>query len=164
MNRTIKRLLFGGPGSSKVGDVGLLVLRIGAGGMMAIGHGMGKVIGDGRFGPPPEFVEGLAKMNVPAPTLAAWCAALAEFLGGALLAIGLLTRPAALALTINMAVAAFVAHATAPWFMSGTGPAKEPALLFLVPFIALLLMGPGRYSIDRAIAGRSGEARGFDAA
>jgi putative oxidoreductase len=134
--------------------------------MMAIGHGMSKMFGDGRFGPDPQFAEGLAKMNVPAPTLAAWCAALAEFVGGALLAVGLLTRPAALALTINMAVAAFVAHASAPWFMSGQGPAKEPALLFLMPFIALLLTGPGRFSIDRAIAGagRSGEARGSGAA
>jgi putative oxidoreductase len=134
--------------------------------MMAFGHGMGKVIGEGRFGPPPQFVEGLAKMNVPAPTVAAWCSALAEFVGGALLAIGLLTRPAALALTINMLVAAFVAHASAPWFSTGTGPAKEPALLFLVPFVALLMTGPGRYSIDRLIAGagRAGEARGFDVA
>jgi len=103
---------------------------------------------------------------VPAPTVAAWCSALAEFVGGALLAIGLLTRPAALALTINMLVAAFVAHASAPWFSTGTGPAKEPALLFLVPFVALLMTGPGRYSIDRLIAGagRAGEARGFDVA
>jgi putative oxidoreductase len=76
---------------------------------------------------------------------------LAEFVGGILIAIGLATRPAALALTFNMAVAAFVAHRSDPLFMGG-GAAKEPALLYLIPFAALVLTGAGRYSIDRIIA------------
>ena len=154
MKSTMKNLLFGGPGSaSPVGDVGLLLLRL-VGLMMAIGHGMSKIIGDGRFGPPEQVVAGVQKMGFPAPTAFAWGAALAEFLGGILIALGLLTRPAALALAFNMAVAAFVAHGGDPLFMSGKGAAKEPALLYLIPFAALALTGAGRYSIDRLIAAR----------
>jgi putative oxidoreductase len=151
MKATLKNLIFGGPGSaSRVGDAGLLLLRL-TGLMIAIGHGMSKVIGEGRFGPPEQLVAGVTKMGFPVPTAFAWGAALAEFVGGILIAIGLATRPAALALTFNMAVAAFVAHRSDPLFMGG-GAAKEPALLYLIPFAALVLTGAGRYSIDRIIA------------
>ena len=149
-----RNLLFGGPGSaSAVGDLGLLVLRVGVGLMMAIGHGKSKMFGAGGFGPPAQLVEGVEALGFPG--FFAWLVALAEFGGGILLALGLLTRPAALALSFNMAVAAFMAHGKHPWFMSGTGPAKEPALLYLVPFIAVMLMGAGRYSLDRLVSRRT---------
>jgi putative oxidoreductase len=154
MKSAVKNLFFGGAGSaSRAGDVGLLVLRL-VGLLMAIGHGMSKLIGEGRFGPPEQLVAGVEKMGFPMPTAFAWAAALAEFVGGILIALGLLTRPAALALAFNMAVAAFVAHGGDPLFMGGKGAAKEPALLYLIPFAALALTGAGRYSIDRFIAAR----------
>ena len=153
MKSTMKNLLFGGAGSaSRAGDVGLLLIRL-VGLLLAIGHGMSKIFGEGRFGPPDQLVAGVEKMGFPMPTAFAWAAALAEFVGGILIALGLLTRPAALALAFNMAVAAFVAHGGDPLFM-GTGAAKEPALLYLIPFAALALTGAGRYSIDRLIAAR----------
>jgi len=31
---------------------------------------------------------------------------------------------------------------------------KEPALLYFLPFLTLLLTGPGRFSLDRAILGK----------
>jgi putative oxidoreductase len=152
MKSTLKNLIFGGAGSaSRVGDVGLLLLRL-VGLMIAIGHGMSKVIGEGRFGPPEQLVAGVTKMGFPMPTAFAWAAALTEFVGGIFIAVGLATRPAALALAFNMAVAAFVAHRTDPLFMGGAGAAKEPAVLYLLPFAALALTGAGRYSIDRFIA------------
>ena len=46
-----------------------------------------------------------------------------------------------------MAVAAFVVHAGDPWTL-GAGRSKEPALLYLFPFLALALTGPGRFSLD----------------
>ena len=152
MKSNLKNLIFGGSGSaSRAGDVGLLLLRL-VGLMMAMGHGMSKLIGEGRFGPPEQFVAGVEKLGFPAPTAFAWAAALAEFVGGILIAIGLLTRPAALALAFNMAVAAFLQHGGDPLFMGGGGAAKEPAVLYLLPFAALALTGAGRYSIDRFIA------------
>lgn len=160
MNSTIKNILFGGPGAAaRIGDVGLLVLRV-VGLMIAFGHGMSKLIGEGRFGPPDQFVAGVQKLGFPAPTAFAWAAALAEFAGGLLIALGLLTRPAALMLAFNMAVAAFLQHGGDPLFMGGGGGSKEPALLYLIPFAALALTGAGRYSIDRAIAARRGGRSG----
>jgi putative oxidoreductase len=147
MNRNLKSFLVGGAGSSAVGDVGLLILRIGIGGMMALGHGWGKIFGDSGFGPSQQLIGGVRAMGFPAPTLFAWLAALAELAGAIMVAFGILTRPAALALTFNMMVAAFVAHGKHPLFMAG-GAAKEPALLYAIPFLALVFLGAGRYSVD----------------
>ena len=153
MSKTIKSLLLG-PGSSLPGDLGLLILRAGVGLMIAFGHGRGKLFTDGRLGPSDQFISGVAKMGMPMPTVFAWCAALAEFLGGLLLALGLLTRPAALALTINMLVAIVGVHLHDPVFKGDVPGYKEPALLYLLPFLTLLLTGPGRFSLDRAILGK----------
>jgi putative oxidoreductase len=155
MKNLLKNLLFGGPGAgSVIGDFGLAILRIGIGLMMALGHGYGKVFHDGALGPPQMLVDGVTAMGFPAPYAFAWCAALAEFAGALLLAVGLFTRPAALALTFNMGVAAFVVHRADPLFMTGQGASKEPALLFLLPFVFLLFAGAGRFSLDRLIGGR----------
>jgi putative oxidoreductase len=148
MTGYLRKFFIGGPGAAtRVGDIGLLLARVSLGAMMAIGHGYGKVWHDGTFGPPQMMIDGVAQMGLPMPTLMAWLAAAAEFLGAILLALGLLTRPAALMLVINMSVAAFVAHGGDPWFMGG-GRAKEPALLYLIPFALFLFTGAGRFSID----------------
>src|SRR5688500_5276484 len=115
MANVIRRFLFGGPGAeTRFGDIGLLLLRVGSGGLMVYAHGLSKVYSEGSIGIPGQLVEGVKKLGFPAPTAFAWAAALTEFLGGILLALGLMTRPVALALTFNMAVAAFMAHRTDP--------------------------------------------------
>lgn len=114
----------------------LLVARLLFGGLMAFTHGLGKL-------PPPDMmVEGLGAMGLPMPGPMAWAAALAEFAGGVLIAVGLLTRPAALLWLITMAVAAFVAHAADP-----IGK-KELALLYLGFSVVLLGSGAGKFSLD----------------
>lgn len=146
--KAIKRMLFGGDGAAtRFGDIGLTLLRAAVGLGIAIGHGYGKVFGDDGFGPSKEFISGVVEMGFPAPMLFAWMAALTEFLGGLLVAAGLLTRPAAFFLAGNMAVAAFIAHKDAPFWAAG-GPNKEFALLFFVPFVMLIFTGAGRYSVD----------------
>jgi putative oxidoreductase len=161
MGNPIKDFLFGGAGAAtRFGNIGLLILRAGFGLAIAIGHGMGKVYSNGSIGPSDQFVNGVKGMGFPAPTAMAWMAALTEFLGGILLAAGLLTRPAAIALVFNMGVAAFVAHKDAPLF--GPPPNKEYALLFLVVFLAFVFTGAGRYSIDRFLR-KSSSPRGFPA-
>lgn len=139
---TARSLVFGSGDTSPATDLGLLVLRLGAGLTLAFAHGLGKL--------PPSagFVEGTAEMGFPVPTLFAWAAALSEFAGGLLVAVGLLTRPAALFVVITMAVAAFVRHAGDPF------SDVERALLFLVAFLAILLAGAGRYAVDRFFAPR----------
>lgn len=160
MPKFLRDFLFGGAGAaSPLGDLGLLLGRVSIGLMMLVGHGMAKLWGSHGFGPPQMMVDGVKEMGLPAPLLMAWLATLAETMCAGLVALGLLTRPAALALVINMSVAAFVAHAQDPLFFTG-GRAKEMALLYLFPFLMFLLAGAGRFSIDRLIH-RADTRRGF---
>jgi putative oxidoreductase len=119
--------------------------------MMSLGHGRAKLWHDGAFGVADQFIQSTAKMGFPAPTFFAWCAALTEFAAGLLLAIGLFTRPMALFLVINMSVAAFVALLHAPLIASGSGPAKEAAIMYLLPFLLFTVIGAGHFSADAMI-------------
>ena len=123
-------------------DLALTLLRVFIGLTMAFSHGLGKM-------PPPDMlIGGLESMGFPAPVFFAWCASLAELVGGIFLAIGLLTRPSALFVVITMAVAAFVAHAADPF------EKKEMALLYLFAALFFVLHGAGRWSVDHLITRR----------
>jgi putative oxidoreductase len=67
----------------------------------------------------------------------------AEFLCSILVMIGLATRLAVIPLMITMLTATLYAHADDPF------STKEKPLLFFVVFAFLLVLGSGRYSIDR---------------
>ncbi len=137
-------------------SIGLLILRIGVGGYM-LSHGWGKfqMVLDGNyamFGDPIGI----------GPHASLILTAFAEFACAALVVVGLGTRLAAIPLVIAMGVAAFVAHGADPWsmetaairFMSGESESwgsKEPALLFLIPFLAIAFTGPGRYALDTLV-------------
>lgn len=132
----------GAEGRSALLDFALLLLRAVAGAGLALGHGLGKLpVSD-------QLVSGVAQMGFPAPVVFAWAAALAESVGGALLAIGLLTRPAALSILCTMGVAFFVVHGADPF------QAKEKAMLYGIIALAFLLAGAGRYSFDALIRRR----------
>lgn len=130
--------------SPALDDLAKLMVRVAAGGFLAM-HGLAKLRG-GVEG----FANGLAEKGFPMPTAFAWMATLSELVGGALLVIGLLARPAALTLTITMVVAVVTTHAhQAKQVGSGGGVGFEyPALLALV-FFGFVLTGPGRFSLDQ---------------
>lgn len=144
--------------------VGLLILRVGTGGFM-LTHGWGKLqmVLDGKLS---EFPDPIG-IGGPASLL---MVTFAEFVCAGLIVIGLLTRLAAIPPVIAMAVAAFVVHSADPWtmqtaaerFFAGESQfpaAKQGALMFLIPFLALVFTGPGAFSVDRLIwRRRSGAA------
>jgi len=66
---------------------------------------------NGKVPPQEGFVGRVGGMGFPAPLLFAWLAAFAEFAGGILIAIGLLTRPISLLVFLHFVVVVFVAHA-----------------------------------------------------
>ncbi|MDO1514521.1 DoxX family protein [Maribacter confluentis] len=117
-------------------DVGLAFFRIAVSAMM-LTHGLPKfqklISGNFEFGDP----IGIGA----APSL--FLAVIGEFICPLLIIIGFKTRLSAIPAAITMAVAAFIAHGADPF---GT---KEKALLYLVAFITLVLVGPGKYSIDK---------------
>lgn len=124
---------------SVAANLGLLGLRAFAGFALMYGHGLRKM-------PPSEgFIQGAADMGFPLPVVFAWAAALSEVVGGALLALGLATRPAAFFIACTMATAAFIRHAPDP--VSG----KELSLLFFFTALLFLTVGGGRFSLDRLI-------------
>ncbi len=97
----IRNLLLGGAGAATAaGDAGLLLLRLFGGLALALAHGIGKLPPTDRF---IGMVDALG--FVPAP-LWATLSGIAEFGGGLLIAAGLLLRPAARLVLVNMLVAA----------------------------------------------------------
>lgn len=148
--RTILRDIFigGAGGRTTLADAGLLVLRVFAGLAMAFGHGLAKVKD------PSGIIKGAGGLGFPAPTFFGWMAAVSEFLGGILLALGLFTRPAAFLVACTMATAAFMAHAKDPFAR------KEMALLYLAIAVMFMLTGSGRFGLDAPLRGLLGRRRG----
>ena len=121
-------------------DLGLLLLRI-ALGTVFIMHGGQKLLGLG-----PTAVAGfLGTLGVPFPALNAWLVIAAELGGGLALLTGALTRLAGLATAFTMVVAIATVHGANGFFL----PAGfEFVLTLLLASVAVVLTGPGAYSID----------------
>lgn len=130
----IKKHLF-----SAKADFGLLMLRLTAGGMMFWFHGKDKLINFGDkmdsfrdpIGLGSEFSLGLAVF--------------AEVFCALAVVIGLLTRLTAIPLVILLLTAAFVVHGDDPWSK------QEFALVYAIPFFALIFTGAGKYSVDNML-------------
>ncbi len=127
---------------------GLLLLRVVVG-LAFVGHGSQKLFGwFGGHGP--KGTAGfMSSLGFRSPALMALAAGLSELGGGLLLALGLLTPAAALALTVVMLNAIATVHWT-KGFWNGNG-GYELNLTFLTVAIAVAATGPGRFSLDRAI-------------
>ena len=72
-----------------------------------------------------------------------------ETLGGALILVGLFTRPMAFILCGEMAVAYFKQHAPNGFWPIANG--GELAVLYCLIFLMLLSAGPGPWSLDRIV-------------
>jgi len=81
-------------------------------------------------------------------------AGILELVGGALLVLGLFTRPVAFILSGEMAFAYFMAHASADTVLLPLLNRGEPAVLFCFIFFYLVFAGGGAWSVDRMIAKR----------
>lgn len=76
-----------------------------------------------------------------------------ELVGGILLAIGLFSRPVAFILSGDMAVAFFYMHFPRGWLPILNG--GDLAVLFCFSFLYLWVAGPGPWSVDALMGGRS---------
>jgi putative oxidoreductase len=113
----------------------LSLLRIVAG-LLFMQHGAQKLFG--ALGATPVHLLSLAGL-----------AGVLEFFGGALVALGLFTRPAAFVLSGEMAFAYFLAHAPrGPWPILNGG---DLAILYCFAFFYLSAAGGGAVSLDRLI-------------
>ena len=117
----------------------LAVLRI-VTALLFLEHGTQKLFGF----PPPVGGTG------PAMFALVWFAAVLELVGGALLLVGLFTRPVAFILAGEMAFAYFLAHAPRNVFPALNG--GDAAILYCFIFLYLTVAGPGTWSVDRSRA------------
>ena len=130
-------------------DLGLLLLRLGMGGMFLFVHGGPKLLG----GPEMWAKVGAATQHLGMhflPMMWGFLAACAEGLGGLCLMLGIFTRPAAALMAITMAVATMT-HLTQGDGVQVASHAIEAGLVF----IGLLVTGPGEYSVERTFFSRS---------
>lgn len=74
-------------------------------------------------------------------------AGLIEVIGGALIAVGFFTRPAAFISSGMMAVAYWMAHAPSSFFPTNNG--GDAAVLFCFVFLYLVFAGPGAWSVNK---------------
>ena len=131
--------------SNKLKDIGLLIVRLGIGLTFIIVFGYEKLMAG------TEMWKGLGKAmgNLGItwyPELWGFLSMTAELLGGILLVLGLLFRPAAFLMAFNMFVAMMFHFSIADqWMVVAT-----PIMLMFV-FIGLMLIGPGAYSLDEVI-------------
>lgn len=72
--------------------------------------------------------------------------ALIELIGGALVAVGLFTRPAALLMSGQMAVAYFMFHFPKSFFPSLNG--GDAAVLYCFIFLYIVFAGAGAFALD----------------
>ncbi|MGB2759868.1 MULTISPECIES: DoxX family protein [Maribacter] len=117
-------------------DIGLAFFRIAVSAMM-LTHGLPKfqklISGDFQFADPIGIGE--------TPSL--FLAVIGEFICPILVIIGFKTRLSAIPTAITMAIAAFLIHGADDF---GT---KEKAVFYLVSFVTISLLGPGKFGIDR---------------
>ena len=117
----------------------LSILRIVAA-LIFFEHGSQKLLGF----PPTD--------HPPAVLSLSWIAGALELVGGALLALGLFTRPVAFVLAGEMAVAYWLAHAPRSFFPVLNG--GDAAILYCFVFLYLAFAGGGPWSVD-ALRARS---------
>lgn len=134
----------------RAADIALLLLRLTLAVVMWP-HGAQKALG--LFGGPglAGIVAGLGHAGIPAPL--AYVVVAVEFLGPIALALGVLTRLAALGIAIDMTVAAVMFHAQNGFFMNFGGKQAGEGVEFFILMagigLALTIAGPGRFALLR---------------
>jgi putative oxidoreductase len=142
-----RHIFFGGAGGgSRLADFGLLILRVYTGVVFVVMHGWVK------FQNPSQIMQGTEAMGFPAPKVFGGMAIFSELVGGALLALGLATRPAAFLIASTMTVAFVKAH-------DGSLKAGELAATYLAVAICLMFTGAGRYGVDTVLRRRGGRKK-----
>ncbi|RXJ98855.1 GntR family transcriptional regulator [Arcobacter sp. CECT 8986] len=122
-------------------DLGKLLLRLTLAVLMLF-HGYAKI----KYGV--SFVEGLLIKN-NMPSFLAYGAYIGEVLAPILIIIGYKTRLCALVIIINMIVAIFLAHPADMLKLSQVGaPLLETIYLYIFGYIAVILLGAGKISVD----------------
>lgn len=126
-------------------DVADLLFRLLVG-LLFVPHGFAKLFTNTEF-----FLKFFGGLGLNPPIFFTYFIGSLEFFGGIAVALGLLTRPLAFMLFIDMTVAAYLVHLPRGW--SGPGGAEYVVTLAVISLV-LAMRGSGRFSVDRMVIGR----------
>ncbi|QKJ87210.1 DoxX family protein [Paramixta manurensis] len=123
-------------------DFGKLVLRL-TFGILLLFHGAAKI---------EHGVGWIARLLTAHgfPTFIAWGAYIGEVVAPAMIIIGLLTRPAAFIIAVNLAVATLLVKTGAIWSRTDVGAwALETEALYFFGGLVIMFLGAGKYTLIR---------------
>ena len=133
--------MIGKTGSPRQAQIALGLIRIVAG-VIFMAHGYQKFFVMGIEGTTGFFTS----LGVPLPGIAAIIVSTLELVGGFALLIGFMTRLIAIPLAIDIATAIFLFHGRNGFFVP---KGVEFVMLLMTSAIALVIGGPGAFSIDK---------------
>jgi putative oxidoreductase len=144
-------------GNAELEQYAILLVRVSLGLFFAI-SGANKLFVASRT---QVMYETLIAAKVPFPHVMTYFVSGVEFVGGCLLAVGLLSSVASAALLGDMLVAILTAKLSAmPKGLSPLNWLDEflylPEVLYVLFFVWLICSGPGKFSIDNWLAGKLG--------
>lgn len=117
-------------------------------GAFLVPHGMWKLFGI-TGGSKEEMVAFFSRIGLEPAAILVDLVGAVEFFGGILIALGLLTRPAAVAATITTATAALYVHLPLGFYVEPGG--VEFSALWAIVLLMIAVRGGGRISLDAAI-------------
>jgi len=140
-------------GSSDSEQYAILLMRVSIGLFFAISGARKLFLAGSRQ----TMYETLTRAKVPFPSLMTYFVSSVEFVGGSMLAAGLLSSLASLALSVNMVVAILTAKLSAmPKGLSSLGWVDNllyiPEFLYVLIFLWMICSGPGKLSVDYWLA------------
>jgi putative oxidoreductase len=93
----------------------------------------------------------LTPMGFMAPLAWVYWLGILELIGGAMLALGLFTRPVALMLAVEFAIITFGWLLPHGYFFTAPAGGYEFTLLLLILYVGILFRGSGNWALDRVI-------------
>ena len=142
-------------GSSGLEQYAILLVRVAIGMFFAISGANKLFVAGGRK----TVYETLVKAKVPFPYPMAYFVSGVEFVSGSLLTVGFFSSPACVALLADMLVAILTTKLAA--MPKGLSPLNWlndflylPEVLYVLFFIWLVCVGPGKFSVDYWLAGK----------
>src|ERR1700722_10817523 len=147
---------FGLLGNSDLEPYAILLVRVSLGLFFAISGAKKLFVAGSRQ----TMYETLVEAKVPLPHLMTYFVSVVEFVGGFLLIVGFLSSLASVALLVDMLVAILTTKLSA--MPKGLSPLNWfddflylPEVLYVLFFIWLICSGPGKFSVDFWLAGKS---------
>lgn len=137
------------PALRRLAPAAPVVLRVVIGGVMAL-HGWQKLT---QMGPATFGESMVADLGLPAPVAIGWVVTLIELVAGSLLVLGLFTRLSAVLVTLVL-LGATVLVKPDLGIIAPTGamlPGAELDLALIAGALGVIVLGPGRPSLDHGI-------------